>query len=49
MFNVWNLYTQSRSNPLMTGFNLGCIDKIDTFNLKEISVNDGFNHPLDKK
>ena len=38
-----------RSNPLMTGFNLGCIDEIDTFQLKNISINDGLNHPLDKK
>ena len=38
-----------RSNPAMTGFNLGCIDQINTFDLKNITVNDGQNHPLDKK
>ena len=38
-----------RSNPKMTGFNLGCIDDIDTFNLNEPSIIDGKNHPLDKK
>ena len=38
-----------RSNPAMTGFNVGCIDDIDTFKLSDVSVNDGFNHPLDKK
>ena len=38
-----------RSNPAMTGFNLGCIDEVDTFKLKEISLLDGVNHPLDKK
>ena len=38
-----------RSNPAMTGFNLGCIDEIDTFDLKNIAINDGHNHPLDKK
>ena len=38
-----------RSNPAMTGFNLGCIDEVDTFNLKDILINDGKNHPLDKK
>ena len=38
-----------RSNPLMTGFNLGCIDEIDTFKLKDINILDGENHPLDKK
>ena len=38
-----------RSNPTMTGFNLGCIDSINTFELNEVAVNDGQNHPLDKK
>ena len=38
-----------RSNPSMTGFNLGCLDEIDTFQLKDVAVNDGYNHPLDKK
>jgi hypothetical protein len=33
----------------MTGFNLGCIDEINTFSLKDILLNDGHNHPLDKK
>ena len=38
-----------RSNSDMTGFNLGCVDEIDIFQLKDIVVNDGQNHPLDKK
>jgi len=38
-----------RSNPAMTGFNVGCIDEINTFELKDVAVNDGHNHPLDKK
>ena len=38
-----------RINPKMTGFNLGCIDEIDIFQLENIIVNDGKNHPLDKK
>ena len=33
----------------MTGFNLGCIEDIDTFKFKDILINDGQNHPLDKK
>ena len=32
----------------MTGFNLGCVDEIDTFNFESVHVNDGKNHPLDK-
>ena len=49
--SICGIYTHHnpRSNPLMTGFNLGCIDEIDTFSLKKIFVNDGHNHPLDKK
>jgi len=38
-----------RSNPAMTGFNIGCIDDIDSFTLENIKVIDGQNHPLDKK
>ena len=38
-----------RSNPAMTGFNVGCIDEIDTFKLSDVPVNDGQNHTLDKK
>ena len=49
--SVCGIYTHHnpRSNPAMTGFNLGCIDEINTFDLKNIEVNDGQNHPLDKK
>jgi hypothetical protein len=38
-----------RTNSAMTGFNLGCIDEINIFELKNVNVNDGQNHPLDKK
>ena len=38
-----------RSNPAITGFNIGCLDDIDIFKLKNFDVNDGHNHPLDKK
>ena len=33
----------------MTGFNVGCIDEIDTLTLENVPVNDGQNHPLDQK
>ena len=48
--SVCGIYTHHnpRSNPEMTGFNLGCIDEINIFDLKNIAVNDGQNHPLDK-
>ena len=49
--SICGIYTHHnpRSNPAMTGFNLGCIDEIDTFDLKNIAINDGYNHPLDKE
>ena len=48
---ICGIYTHHnpRSNPSMTGFNVGCIEEIDSFNLKNILLNDGLNHPLDKK
>ncbi len=49
--SVCGIYTHHnpRSNPSMTGFNIGCIDELDNVELKDIPVNDGKNHPLDKK
>jgi hypothetical protein len=38
-----------RANPAMTGFNVGCLDDVDIFKLKNVPINDGQNHPLDKK
>ena len=49
--SICGIYTHHhpRSNPAMTGFNLGCIDDIDTLKLDNINIIDGQNHPLDKK
>ena len=49
--SICGVYTHHnpRSNLTMTGFNLGCVDDINTFNLKNIFINNGHNHPLDKK
>ena len=49
--SICGIYTHHnpRSNPAMTGFNLGYVlMKINTFDFKEILINDGNNHPLDK-
>ena len=37
---ICGIYTHHnpRSNPAMTGFNLGCIDDINTFDLKNIQL-----------
>ena len=49
--SVCGIYTHHnpRSNPAMTGFNVGCVDEIDTFKMSDIAVLDGNNHPLDQK
>ena len=48
--SICGIYTHHnpRSNPKMTGFNIGCIDDIDQFELDNIPTNNGKNHPLDK-
>ena len=48
---ICGIYTHHnpRSNPLMTGFNVGCVDEIDSFKFDDVPVNDGNNHRLDKK
>ena len=38
-----------RSAPTMTGFNLGCVDEVDVANLKDITLIDSKNHPMDQK
>lgn len=49
--SICGIYTHHnpRSNTSLTGFNLGCLDDVDTFALQNISINDGNNHPLDDK
>ena len=38
-----------RSAPVMTGFNLGCVDEVNVEDLNEIAFFDGKNHPMDQK
>ena len=49
--SICGIYTHHnpRINPAMTGFNIGCIDNFDTKKIDDIQINDGQNHPLDKK
>ena len=48
---ICGMYTHHnpRINPSLTGFNLGCIDEVDVYDFKNVSIADGKNHPLDKK
>ena len=38
-----------RSNPNMYGINVACLEGIKPFELENVVINDGENHPLDKK
>ncbi|MEZ4742902.1 MAG: GFA family protein [Bdellovibrionota bacterium] len=40
---------QRRSNPHQYAFNMGCIEGINPFELGEIPLKDGVNHPSDTK
>ena len=48
---ICGIYTHHnpRSNPAMTGINLGCLEDINPLKFKDVSILDGKNHPLDKK
>ncbi len=49
--SVCGIYTHNhpRINPAMTALNIGCIDEVDTFNIENVGLADGQNHPLDKE
>jgi len=44
------IYThhQRRSNPSEYGFNVGCLEGVNPFDLLEVPTNDGVNHPTDR-
>ncbi|OOE50918.1 GFA family protein [Salinivibrio kushneri] len=44
------IYThhQRRSNPSEFGFNIACLDGVNPFELENIPVMDGVNHPADR-
>jgi hypothetical protein len=43
------IYThhQRRSNPEQYSFNVGCLEGVDPFEVEEVTVYDGVNHPRD--
>jgi hypothetical protein len=45
------IYThhQRRSNPEEYGYNVGCLEGVNPFDLGDIPTNDGVNHPADRK
>lgn len=46
---VCGIYThhQRRSHPEQYGFNVGCLDGVDPFEVEEVTVYDGVHHPRD--
>lgn len=44
------IYThhQRRSNPHEYGYNIGCLEGVNPFELKNVPTNDGVNHPADR-
>lgn len=49
--SVCGIYThhQRRSNPEEYGYNVGCLEGVDPFDLGAVPTNDGVNHPADRK
>jgi len=48
--SVCGIYThhQRRSNPNQYGYNVGCLEGVNPFELGEVPVLDGINHPADR-
>jgi hypothetical protein len=44
------IYThhQRRSNPQEYGYNVGCLEGVNPFDLGPVQTNDGVNHPSDR-
>jgi len=45
------IYThhQRRSNPEEYGFNVGCLEGVNPFDIPHVPTNDGVNHPADRR
>lgn len=45
------IYThhQTRSNPNLYDFNVGCLEGVNPFLIEEVTLSDGINHPSDRK
>ena len=39
---------QRRSDPNEYGFNVGCLEGVNPFDLEEVGFHDGINHPADR-
>ncbi len=45
------IYThhRRRSRPNQYGYNIGCLEGVDPYQVEDVPVNDGVNHPADRK
>ena len=48
--SICGIYThhQRRSDPREFGFNVACLEGVNPFELKDVPVMDGINHPADR-
>jgi hypothetical protein len=48
--SVCGIYThhQRRSNPTQYGYNVGCLEGVNPFDLPNVPTMDGVNHPADR-
>lgn len=48
--SICGIYThhQRRSNPDEYGFNVGCLEGVNPFDISDVPTNDGVNHPVDR-
>ncbi len=49
--SVCGIYThhQRRMNPNEYGFNVGCLEGVDPFDIPNVPTSDGVNHPSDRR
>ena len=48
--SICGIYThhQRRSNPQEYGYNVGCLEGVNPFDIAAITTNDGIHHPADR-
>ena len=49
--SVCGIYThhQRRSNPQQYGYNVGCLEGVNPFEIGDVPTNDGVHHPADRR
>lgn len=48
--SICGIYThhQRRSNPEQYGYNVGCLEGVNPFDIADVPTNDGVHHPSDR-